>query len=72
MIVRRDGGKRFTDGSGQGWCLSSSSQSLVRIALWLVVGPFMAVSSLPVFVFGVSVLAVAAQVLTVVLRHLRA
>lgn len=44
-------------------------RSLVRTALWIVFGPFVAVAGLLLFVFGFALLAVVMQLAAVAFRH---
>ena len=48
---------------------SSFSRSLLSVAAWFYVGPFVAVAGLALLVLGFGVLAVAMQVVTTVLKH---
>ena len=50
---------------------SSRDHSLVRVVIWVFVGPFIAWSGLAIFVFGFSVLAVAMQLVAAMLNHAR-
>ena len=48
---------------------SSRPRSLVRAALWIVVGPYVVAGTLLAVVFGFALLAVVAQLVAALLRH---
>ena len=50
---------------------SSRCHSLLSAVVWVFVGPFIALGSLAIFVFGLSVLAVAMGLVAVMLKHAR-
>ena len=58
--------------AAEGECVMRSSprpRSLVRAALWIVVGPYVVAGTLLAVVFGFALLAVIAQLVAALLRH---
>ena len=72
MLERRRSSASDVVGQRGGSVRSSSrDHSLLRAVIWVLVGPFIALGGLALFVLGFSVLAVAMQLVAAMLNHAR-